>query len=85
MIAGIRPAASCSFPHFLLFLCTVICCRYAWVVVMAIFWINTLCSGYIKSFGITKLLLLEYFPNTSAAAAGLVMGLLIGSRGLLGE
>lgn len=56
---------------------------YAWVVVAVVFWVNTLCAGYIKSFGITYLLLLEYFPDASGAAAGWIMGLLIGTRGLL--
>ncbi|KAK8380195.1 hypothetical protein O3P69_016674 [Scylla paramamosain] len=56
---------------------------YAWVVVVGVFWINTLCAGYIKSFGITYLLLLEHFPDASGAAAGLIIGLLMGTRGLL--
>ncbi|XP_045117040.1 monocarboxylate transporter 12-like isoform X2 [Portunus trituberculatus] len=56
---------------------------YAWVVVAGVFWINTLCAGYIKSFGITYLLLLQYFPDDSAAAVGWVMGMLLGTRGLL--
>ncbi|MPC36251.1 Monocarboxylate transporter 13 [Portunus trituberculatus] len=56
---------------------------YAWVVVAGVFWINTLCAGYIKSFGITYHLLLQYFPDDSAAAVGWVMGMLLGTRGLL--
>ena len=64
---------------------TGICYRYAWVVVAAGFGISILGAGYSKSFGITNLLLLEYFPDVSGAAAGSIMGLLNGTSGLLSE
>lgn len=56
---------------------------YAWVVVMAVFLVNVLVAGYVKSFGILYILILESFPDASGAAAGWILGLLVGCRGLL--
>ncbi|KAG0714631.1 Monocarboxylate transporter 12 [Chionoecetes opilio] len=49
----------------------------------AVFLVNTLCAGYIRSFGIIYLMLMEYFPDTSGVAGGWILGLLMGTRGLL--
>ncbi|XP_050715169.1 monocarboxylate transporter 2-like isoform X1 [Eriocheir sinensis] len=56
---------------------------YAWVIVWAVFGINTLVAGYIKSFGIMYLLLLQHFPEASGAESAWVMGLLFGTRSIL--
>ncbi|KAK7068807.1 hypothetical protein SK128_020427 [Halocaridina rubra] len=56
---------------------------YGWVVVFVVFIVNVVSAGYIKSFGITYTLILDYFPDTSGAAGGWIMGLLVGCRGLL--
>ena len=55
------------------------------MVVAAGFGINTLCVGIMRSFGIINLLLLEYFPDVSGAAADLIMGVLVGTMGLMSE
>ena len=58
--------------------------RYAWVVA-ALMWISNVCTaGYIKSFGITYNALLELYPDTSAGAGSIIVGLLAGCRSLLG-
>lgn len=56
---------------------------YAWLVVSAVFLVNLLVAGYVKSFGILYILILESFPGASGAAAGWILGLLVGCRGLL--
>ncbi|XP_042870258.1 monocarboxylate transporter 12-like isoform X2 [Penaeus japonicus] len=56
---------------------------YAWVVVFTVFLVNVLVAGYVKSFGILYILILESFPDASGAAAGWILGLLVGCRGLL--
>nr|XP_027213328.1 monocarboxylate transporter 13-like [Penaeus vannamei] len=53
---------------------------YAWVVVSAVFLVNLLVAGYVKSFGILYILILESFPGASGAAAGWILGLLVGCR-----
>ncbi|CAL4097809.1 unnamed protein product, partial [Meganyctiphanes norvegica] len=55
---------------------------YGWVVVGAVFIINVIVAGYIKSFGLLLLAIQEYFPDASNLAMGLVMSLLNGCRGL---
>ncbi|KAG7175360.1 Monocarboxylate transporter 12-like 1 [Homarus americanus] len=57
--------------------------RYGWVVVAATFVINIMVAGYVKSFGLLSQSILERFPNTSAATAGWMMGLMTGCRGIL--
>ncbi|XP_066944851.1 monocarboxylate transporter 12-like [Macrobrachium rosenbergii] len=56
---------------------------YAWVVVLMVFLLNTITSGYVKSFGITYSLILDYFPEATGSQSGWIMGLLVGCRGLL--
>ncbi|XP_068212709.1 monocarboxylate transporter 12-like [Palaemon carinicauda] len=56
---------------------------YAWVVVFNVFLINLVSAGYVKSFGITYTLIMDYFPDASGATSGWIMGLLIGCRGIL--
>lgn len=48
-----------------------------------VFTINTIVAGYVKSFGLLYVYIIDYFPDTSGAASGLVMGLLVGCRGLM--
>ena len=57
--------------------------RYAWVILATVFTINTICAGYIKSFGILYMLILDQYPEASGPMGGLMMGLLNGCRGLL--
>nr|XP_045595841.1 monocarboxylate transporter 2-like [Procambarus clarkii] len=57
--------------------------RYAWLVAGMVFSVNLVTAGYVKSFGILYILVLDYFPDISGAAAGWVVGLLVGCRGLL--
>ncbi|XP_069188042.1 monocarboxylate transporter 2 isoform X1 [Procambarus clarkii] len=56
---------------------------YAWLVAGMVFSVNLVTAGYVKSFGILYILVLDYFPDISGAAAGWVVGLLVGCRGLL--
>nr|XP_045620562.1 monocarboxylate transporter 13-like [Procambarus clarkii] len=56
---------------------------YGWVVVAATFVINVIVAGYVKSFGLFYLPIVQQFPNTSVATGGLIVGLLTGCRGLL--
>ncbi|KAK3851962.1 hypothetical protein Pcinc_041431 [Petrolisthes cinctipes] len=56
---------------------------YAWVVVLVVFLVNTIVAGYVKSFGLLYVLVLDYFPDASGAAAGWIIGLLVGCRGLM--
>ncbi|CAL4067409.1 unnamed protein product, partial [Meganyctiphanes norvegica] len=55
---------------------------YGWVVVAAVFVINFIVAGYIRSFGILLLAIEEYFPDSTNTSLGLIMALLNGSRGL---
>lgn len=59
--------------------------RYAWVVLLVVFTINTIVAGYVKSFALLFVYILDYFPDASGAATGLVIGMLVGCRGLLGK
>ncbi|KAK3851960.1 hypothetical protein Pcinc_041430 [Petrolisthes cinctipes] len=56
---------------------------YAWVVVLVVFLVNTIVTGYVKSFGLLYVLVLDYFPDASGATAGWIIGLLVGCRGLM--
>ncbi|XP_064083720.1 monocarboxylate transporter 2-like [Macrobrachium nipponense] len=56
---------------------------YAWVVAFNVCLINLVSAGYVKSFGITYTLIMDYFPDASGASSGWIMGLLVGCRGLL--
>ncbi|XP_068212707.1 monocarboxylate transporter 2-like [Palaemon carinicauda] len=56
---------------------------YAWLVVLLVFLINTITAGYVKSFGITYSLILDYFPDATGSQSGWIIGLLVGFRGLL--
>ncbi|XP_064083725.1 monocarboxylate transporter 2-like [Macrobrachium nipponense] len=56
---------------------------YAWIVVLMVFLLNTITAGYVKSFGITYSLILDYFPEATGSQSGWIMGLLVGFRGLL--
>ncbi|XP_066944852.1 monocarboxylate transporter 12-like [Macrobrachium rosenbergii] len=56
---------------------------YAWVVAFNVCLINSVSAGYVKSFGITYTLIMDYFPDASGASSGWIMGLLVGCRGLL--
>ena len=42
-------------------------------------------AGYVKSFGVTYTAILDYYPDTSATTAGLMLGFLSGGRGLFGK
>lgn len=59
--------------------------RYAWVVALVVFTINAIVAGYVKSFGLLFVYIIDYYPDASGAATGLVVGLLVGCRGLLGK
>lgn len=55
------------------------------MVLLVIFGINSIVAGYVKSFGLLFVYIVDYFPDASGAASGLVMGMLVGCRGLLGK
>ncbi|XP_069940001.1 monocarboxylate transporter 12-like isoform X2 [Cherax quadricarinatus] len=56
---------------------------YGWLVVGTVFFINLVAAGYVKSFGILYIFILEHLPETTAGSAGWILGLLVGCRGLL--
>lgn len=47
--------------------------------------VNIFVMGFVKSFGLVYVMVLDYFPHTPGSTAGWLIGLLVAARGVLSK
>ncbi|KAB7495899.1 Monocarboxylate transporter 12-B [Armadillidium nasatum] len=56
---------------------------YAWIILTSIFVSTVLTQGYVHNFGIVTSAVMDFYPDSSGAMAGVILGLLSAARSVL--